>query len=125
MRNGNTKNEPQDLRARTKAFALRIIRLCTSLPKDPETMVMRRQLMRCGTSVGGQYREACRARSRAEFRSKMRSALQELDETSYWIELLVESKSVASSRLSALMHEANELTATFVSSIKTAMKSKD
>jgi four helix bundle protein len=109
-----------DLRRRTKRFALRVIRLCSSLPRDDETLVMRRQLIRCGTSVGAQYREACRARSPAEFRSKMNSGLQELDETAYWFELLVESERVPQTRLAELMQEANELMAIFVSSIKTS-----
>jgi len=109
-----------DLRRRTKRFALRVIRLCSSLPRDDETFVMRRQLVRCGTSVGAQYREACRARSPAEFRSKMQCALQELDETSYWFELLVESERVPQSRLAELMQEAEELIAIFVASIKTS-----
>jgi four helix bundle protein len=109
-----------DLRTRTKRFALRVIRLCSSLPRDDETQVMRRQLIRCGTSVGAQYREACRARSAAEFRSKMNSGLQELDETAYWFELLVESERVPKTKLAELMKEADELIAIFVSSIKTS-----
>ena len=114
------EDEKFDLRKRTKVFALRVIRVCASLPGDPESLVMRRQLCRCGTSVGAQYREACRARSPAEFRSKMQSALQELDETSYWFELLVESNTVPTAKLSDLMQEANELIAIFVASIRTS-----
>jgi four helix bundle protein len=109
-----------DLRLRTKRFALRVIKLCSSLPRDDETFVMRRQLIRCGTSVGAQYREACRARSPAEFRSKMNSGLQELDETAYWFELLVESGRVQQAKLAELMQEADELIAIFVTSIKTS-----
>ena len=109
-----------DLRQRTKGFPLRVIRLCSSLPADEESRVMRRQLMRCGTSVGAQYREACRARSPAEFRSKLRAALQELDESTYWFELLVESEKVAKAKLADLMQEGDELIAIFVSSIKTS-----
>ena len=109
-----------DLRKRTKVFALRIIKVCASLPFEPEPLVIRKQLIRCGTSVGAQYREACRARSPAEFRSKMQSALQELDETAYWFELLVESGMVPTGKLSDLMREADELIAIFVASIKTS-----
>ena len=109
-----------DLRLRTKLFALRVIRLCSSLPRDDETSVMRRQVVRCGTSVGAQYREACRSRSPAEFRSKMHGALQELEETAYWFELLVESERVTMSKLAELMKEADELIAIFVSSIRTS-----
>ncbi len=83
---------------------------------------MKRQLVRCGTSVGAQYREACRARSPAEFRSKLHGALQELDETTYWFELLVESERVSKGKLAELMQEADELIAIFVASIRTSSK---
>ena len=111
---------PRDLRVRTKEFGLRVVRLSSSLPRDLEAQVMRRQMVRCGTSVGAQYREACRARSPAEFRSKMQSALQELDETQYWFEMLVDSERVARERMKDLMAESNELIAIFVTSIKTS-----
>ena len=79
-----------DLKSRTQKFALRIIKLFSSLPKTSEAQVIGKQVLRSGTSVGAQYLEACRARSTSEFISKMQSSLQELDETSYWLELLVE-----------------------------------
>ena len=113
----------QDLKQRTKEFALRIIKLFSALPKSVEAQVIGKQILRSGTSVGAQYREACRARSTAEFVSKMQSGLQELDETSYWMELLAESKVVNAKRLESLQDEANQLTAIFVTSVKTA-KSK-
>ncbi|HZN69231.1 MAG TPA: four helix bundle protein [Tepidisphaeraceae bacterium] len=113
-------DQPRDLRLRTKEFGLRVVRLSSSLPGDLESQVMRRQMVRCGTSVGAQYREACRARSLAEFRSKMQSALQELDETAYWFELLVDSERVAREKMRDLMAEVNELIAIFVASIKTS-----
>ena len=109
-----------DLRWRTKQFALRVIAVSSKVPADLESSVMRKQLLRSGTSVGAQYREACRARSTAEFTSKMQSALQELDETAYWFELLVESGRMPAAKLSELMREADELIAIFVASIKTA-----
>ena len=109
-----------DLRKRTKQFGLRVIKLSTSLPSDVESTVMRKQVVRCGTSVGAQYREACRARSNAEFLSKMHQALQELDETAYWFELLVESGRVPQPKLVDLIREADELISIFVTSIKTA-----
>ena len=109
-----------DLRWRTKQFALRVIAVSSSLPGDPESVVMRKQLIRSGTSVGAQYREACRARSVAEFVSKMQTSLQELDETAYWFELLVESGRVPTAQLKDLMQESDELIAIFVTSIKTA-----
>jgi four helix bundle protein len=82
--------------------------------------VIGRQLLRCGTSVGAQYREVIRARSRAEFLSKLRSALQELEETSYWLDLIVEAELLPASRITALRAEVRELTAMFVASINTA-----
>jgi four helix bundle protein len=119
-------NEEQkfDLRLRTKAFALRVIRLYGSLPKTTEAQVLGKQLLRSGTSVGAQYREAIRARSRAEFVSKIETALQELDETVYWIELLADGGIVRAVRLQNLLRESKELTAIFVSSAKTAKRSR-
>ena len=112
-----------DLKKRTKDFALRVIHLYSSLPKTTEAQVMGKQVLRSSTSVGAHYREATRARSPAEFISKMEGGLQELEETSYWFELLVESGTVPETRLADLRKEAEELTAIFVTSIKTA-KSK-
>lgn len=108
-----------DLRARTKAFALRILRLYSSLPRKAEAQVLGKQVLRSGTSFGAHYREAKRARSNAEFVSKMECGLQELEETVYWMELLAESKIIEPTRLQALLKEAEELTAIFVSSVKT------
>src|SRR5712691_3570132 len=88
----------QDLKARTREFALRIIRLYTSLPKTTEAQVMGKQALRSGTSVGAHYREACRAKSNADFINKIEGALQELDETLYWLEMIAESGVVAPSR---------------------------
>jgi four helix bundle protein len=111
---------PHDLRTRTKAFALRIIRLYASLPKTTEAQVLGKQILRSGTSVGAHYHEARRARSTAEFVSKIEGGLQELEETIYWLDLLIESKIVSASRLDDLHSEAEELTAILVSSVKTA-----
>jgi four helix bundle protein len=111
---------PVDLRLRTKQFALRIIALSVSLGRDDTIGVLKRQVLRSGTSVGAQYREACRARSVAEFVSKIESATQELDETAYWLELLVECGLVADHRLGDLLQEAEELVAIFVTSARTA-----
>lgn len=111
-----------DLRARTKAFALRILRLYVALPKSPQAQVLGKQVLRSGTSVGAQYREATRARSSAEFISKIESALQELEETIYWLELLADGGIVQQRKLGPLLREAEELTAIFVASAKTAKK---
>ena len=110
----------RDLQARTKAFALRVIRLYCSLPKTTEAQVLGRQVLRSGTSVGAHYREAMRARSVAEFVSKIEGGLQELEETAYWLELLVESDIVPVSRLTDLLQESKELTAMLVASARTA-----
>ncbi len=113
-----------DLKDRTKKFALRIIKLYTSLPKTIESQVMGKQILRSGTSVGAQYSESIRARSTAEFISKIESALQELEETTYWMELLVESEIVKAEKLKDLQAEAEELIAILVSSVKTAKRNK-
>jgi len=114
----------RDLRKRTKLFALRIIKLYASLPKSTEAQVIGKQVLRSGTSVGAHYREAKRARSTAEFISKIEGALQELDETIYWLELLTESGIVPQARLTNLKSEAEELMKMLVSSAKTAKKHK-
>src|SRR5437588_9349066 len=116
--------ERRDLRKRTKLFALRIIKLYASLPRSTEAQVIGKQVVRSGTSVGAHYREAKRARSTAEFISKIEVALQELDETIYWLELLTESGIVPEARLTSLKGEAEELMKMLVSSAKTAKKRK-
>jgi four helix bundle protein len=115
-----TAGTPTDLKTRTKAFALRIIRLYGALPRTVEAQVLGKQVLRSGTSVGAHYREANRARSTAEFVSKLEVGLQELDETAYWLELLVEGGVVAAERLTELLREANELTAILVACVKNA-----
>lgn len=109
---------PQDLGSRTKEFALGIVRLYTALLKTTEAQVLGRQLLKSGTSVGAHYREARRAKSNADFISKMEGALQELDETVYWLELLDESDIAEKSKLSGLTREANELIAILVTVTK-------
>src|SRR5215207_8960613 len=115
----NDEQKASDLKLRTKQFALRIIRLYSSLGTSGAAGVIARQLLRCGTSVGAQYREAARARSPAEFISKIESGTQELDESTYWMELLQEARLVDESLLRDLQAEADELMAIFVSSAKT------
>lgn len=112
-----------DLDLRTKQFALRIIKMCDTIPSRHRAGdVLCRQILRSGTSVGAQYREAQRARSLAEFISKIESASQELAETEYWIELLAETELVSASRLTELLKETRELTAIFVTSANTAKR---
>jgi four helix bundle protein len=109
------KNEEQcdrvDLRVRTKQFALRVIRLFGALPRRVEAEVIGRQLLKSGTSVGANFREAHRAWSDAEFLSKLGDCLRELDETCYWLELLVKGEIISADRLSALQDECHQLTA--------------
>ncbi len=108
----------QDLRVRTKALALRIVKLFVALPKTPEAQILGKQLLRSGTSVGAHYHEACRAKSNADFISKIEGALQELEESSYWIELIGEAGIVRRNRLEPLQLEINELVAMFVTMVK-------
>ena len=118
-----TKGRGADLAARTKRFAIAIIRLYARLPKSTEAQVVGRQVLRSGTSVGAQYREAIRAKSLADFVSKIEGALQELEETQYWLELMIEAKVVADSEyVNPLIEEADELTAILVSSVRTAKR---
>ena len=111
-----------DLKKRTKSFALRIIRLVEALPKGRTAGVISRQLLRSGTSVGANYRSACRARSTAEFISRMGIVEEEADESLFWMELLIEAGIVTPEKLEPLVKEADELLAITVASINTAKK---
>lgn len=113
------------LRQRTRSFALSVLRLCEQLGERGTAGVIAKQLIRCGTSVGAKYREGCRARSIAEFISKVESATQELEETCYWFELLDDSGLVEPARLKPLAIEADELLAMLVSSSRTAKLRKN
>ena len=115
--------EEHDLKERTKQFALRIIRRFGSLPKTTESQVLGKQVLRSGTSVGANYREAHRGRSKAEFIAKCGDSLRELEETAYWLELLVDAEIVASVKRQPLRKECDELTAIFVTIIKRARDS--
>jgi four helix bundle protein len=108
----------QDLKQRTKLFALAIIRLYSSLPSKPEARVLGHQVLRSGTSVGAHYREAQRAKSNADFISKIEGGLQELEETEYWLELLAEAQLVPQDMIQPLRKEVGELIAMFVSMAK-------
>ena len=117
-------NDKPGIMERSKDFALRIIRLYASLPKTTEGQVLGNQLLRSGTSVGAHIHEAKRSRSDAEMISKTESAMQELEETLYWLELLAESGIVKAEKLSALMNESDELLAILVTSAKTLKSRK-
>jgi four helix bundle protein len=115
---------PEELKRRTKEFAKRIIFLCRSLPATREARLIGDQLFRAGTSVGANYRAACRARSPAEFIAKLGIVLEETDECLYWLELIQDMGICKGERLEALVAEANELIAIFVSSLNTARRRK-
>lgn len=104
---------PQDLRTRTADFALRIVKLYVSLPKTTEAQVLGKQVLRSGTSIGANYREGNRAKSDADIVNKFESVLQELDETDYWLDLLVRSDILPAKKAEALIKETNELLAIF------------
>ena len=119
-------NDQLDLKKRTKVFALRVIKLFGALPNSTAAKILGTQVLRSGTSVGANYHEADSARSRAEFISKMGDSLKELAETTYWLELLIESEIMPKTKLTALVVEARELTAIFASIIqKTRRASAD
>jgi four helix bundle protein len=105
------ETERVDLRVRTKQFALRVIRLFSALPRGLVADVVGKQVLRSGTSVGANFREAHRSRSDAEFVCKLGDCLKELEETSYWLELLVDAELVSTDRLSPLLDECNQLIA--------------
>ena len=114
----------QDLVERTRAFALRVIELYCRLPGTTLAQVLGRQLLKAGTSVGAQYREARRAKSDADFINKIEGALQELEETGYWLELMEGSRVIAITDAKPLQTEANELTSILVASVRTVKKRK-
>jgi four helix bundle protein len=110
----------KELQTRTKRFALRVIRLTKALPNTPEGWVLGKQILRSGTSIGANYRAACRSRSRAEFAARVGVVLEEADETSYWLELLTESGMVKPELLCDLVKECDEFTRIFSASRRTA-----
>src|SRR5271168_5243451 len=109
-----------ELKRRTKGFALTAIRLCQGLPRSQAGTVITRQLLRSATSVGANYRAVCRARSTPDFISKLGIVLEEADETLFWLELLIESGATKTADAAPLLREANELVCIFVASLRTA-----
>lgn len=116
--------DQNELKKRTKQFALRILKLTAAMPKTVEAKVIQNQLARAGTSVAANYRASCRARSKAEFIAKMGTEIEEADECCFWMELLVEGKMLSETKVEALLKEANELTAIMTASRKTAQSKK-
>ena len=114
--------DAREMKRTTGQFALRVIRLVQSLPKGRVADVIGKQLLRCGTSVGSNYRASCRARSTADFIAKLAIVEEEADESVYWMELLIESGLVPAARLADLVGEAGQLVAITVASINTARR---
>ncbi|HET8891990.1 MAG TPA: four helix bundle protein [Candidatus Angelobacter sp.] len=110
----------QELRRRTKDFALRIMRMCRTIPSTRETNMINNQILRSATGIAANYRAVGLARSKAEFISKLGIVLEEADETVFWLELLSDSGIIPASKLRELMAEGNELVAIFLASRKTA-----
>ncbi len=100
---------PDELRARTKSFALRVVKLYRSLPRTADAQVMGKQLLRCGTSVAANYRASCRARSRAEFAARIGVVVEEADESGFWLEMLADAGVVRAALLKDLLQESKEL----------------
>ena len=112
------ESDENDLRERTKQFGLRILRMFSRLSKTTEARVLGKQILRSGTSLGANYREAYRGRSKSEFIAKCGDSLRALEETAYWLELLVEAKIVPPEKFGALVRECDELIAIFVTILK-------
>jgi len=108
----------ENLRDRTKEFALRIVRMFSQLPKSTAAQILGKQLLRSGTSVGANYREAYRGRSKAEFIAKCGDCLREIEETAYWLELLVEAEIIPAAKTQPVRRECDELIAIFVTILK-------
>lgn len=125
MLNADFGMRNKNLKGRTKQLAIEIIKLLESLPKSRIADVLGKQLLRAGTFIGANYCAACRARSRADFISKMGIVEEEADETLYWLELLLEAKLVTVEQIQHLQKEANEITSIVVASIKTARSNKN
>lgn len=113
-----------DLKSRTKKFAIEIIQLVQSLENNSANWVIGKQLLRCGTSVGANYRAACRSKSDADFKYKIKIVEEEIDETEYWLELLIETNSVQDNLVQNILKETKELNAIF-SSISIKLKNKE
>lgn len=111
--------DEQQFKERTRQLGLRVIKLAAALPSTPVSMILSRQLVRAATSVGANYRAACRGRSIAAMIAKLDIVLEEADETLFWLELLKDSNLIDPARLSSLLEEANAITAMVVASLKT------
>ena len=123
MQNSECKIMKTDnLKQRTKEYALQVIRLVRALPSKPEGWVIGKQLLRSGTSVGANYRAACRARSRAEFVAKLGIVIEEADESAFWLDLIIESGLLKEDLVEPILKETDEILAIMISSSNTASK---
>jgi len=113
--------DAEDLKKRTKLFALRVLKLAAALPNTIEGKTIRGQLVRAGTSVGANYRASCRARSKAEFIAKIGVVIEEADESGYWLELIIDGELIPARRVTPLLNEAGELTKIMTQSRVTAI----
>ena len=113
-----------ELLTRTKAFSLRILKLVDHLPRSTSGRAIGNQLVRSGTSIGANYRAACRSRSGAEFTAKLGVVAEEADETVYWLELVRDGNLLPANKLTELLQEADELTAIFTSSRRTSSRNQ-
>jgi len=113
---------PEELKRRTKTFGLSVIKLVDRLPRTRSANAIGSQLLNCATSVGANYRAACRARSKAEFAAKLGIVEEEADEAAYWLEVLMEAEIIPSNSAMTLLREANELVAIVVASLVTAKR---
>ncbi|PYL09121.1 MAG: four helix bundle protein [Verrucomicrobia bacterium] len=120
----NTLNQAKQLQTRAKSFAVRVIKAFARLPKDEATRIIGRQFLRSGTSLAANYRAACRARSVADFISKISVVAEEADETLFWLELLVEAELVKTKLVEPLMNECKELLKIFSASLATARRNR-
>jgi len=116
----NSLEKANELKKRTKSFAIRIVNLYRSLPHAPDAQTLGKQVLRSGTSVAANYRAVCRARSKAEFISRMAIVVEEADETVFWLELLAETGVIREAKTQDLLKEANELVAIFGASLRTS-----
>ena len=116
--------DEDELKKRTKEFAIRVMRLVKSLPRTLEGRAIGNQLIRAGTSVGANYRAVCRARSRAEFVAKLGIVEEEADESAFWIEVIIEGRLMPEKRVRPLLREANEIVAIMAASRKSAKRSR-
>jgi four helix bundle protein len=115
---------PEELRARTKQFTLRVLKVVTALPDTTPGRVIGNQLMKAGSSVGANYRAVCRARSRKDFVNKLGVVIEEADESAYWLEVICEGNVLDPRQLGPLLQEANELVAIFTAARKSARRGK-